>query len=58
MTISKWVLVSIPSAIAQIKTPHESDVSINQAKLFMMSPVEYDVLIHSINCFESICWQR
>jgi hypothetical protein len=52
--VGDWMLIRVPSAEAKIKTAHESDIAIDETEFLVMCPVENDIFVDTIECFESI----
>jgi hypothetical protein len=46
--------VRVPAAKTHIQTAHERDLSINETQLFMVSPVEDDIVVHAVQCMQCI----
>jgi hypothetical protein len=54
VSISNGVLVGIPATEAKIQATHESDLTVNQAQLLVVGPVQNDIVVHSVQAFQSI----
>lgn len=49
--VGNRVLVGVPTAIAQIQSAHERDLTINKAELLMMCPIHYSTIMSTIYGF-------
>lgn len=54
MHVRQFMLVGVPTAKAHIQTAHEGNAAINEAKLFVVSPVENDILVHAVDALDGI----
>lgn len=48
MGICNRMLVCVPSSETKIQSTHESDVAIDEAQLFMMRPVQDDIVSDAV----------
>ena len=60
--IGDAVLVSVPAAVAEVETAHESDMAVDKAQLLVVGPIEHLAIrdtidtLQGISCgFVSIC---
>lgn len=56
MGIGNAVLVSVPAAVAEIETAHESDMTIDEAKLLVVGPVEHLAVRDTIDALQGISY--
>lgn len=56
MGIGCGMRVRVPSSKAEIKTTHESNMSINKTEFLMVSPIENYIVVDSIQSFECVGW--
>lgn len=52
--IRQRMLICIPTTEAHVQTAHKCSPAVNQAKLFVMGPIENDVVVHSIQSLECV----
>jgi hypothetical protein len=54
MQIRERMLVSIPATEAHIQSTHKGSSTIDQAQLFVMSPIENNILVHPVQSLQSV----
>lgn len=54
MGVGDWVLIGIPPSVAKVEATHKSNAAVDETKFLMMCPVQYDILVYTIDGFESI----
>lgn len=48
------MLVCVPATEAQVQATHECNLTIDQAKLLVMSPVQNDIIAHSVQSLQCV----
>lgn len=52
--IGECVLMGVPPTEAHIQAAHESDLAVNQAQFLVVSPIQDDVVVHTIQALQGV----
>ena len=52
--ISNRMLIRVPPSKAEVKSAHESRLSVDEAQLLMMCPIKNYIITHTVNTLQSI----